>query len=127
MKIGHSLLVTILLCAAGPTIDWSSPQRVDVTMNEYHFVPDHLTFQRGTVYRLHLVNHGKELHEFTAPAFFAASTVRDTGALLNGGQQVAVSPGGSVDVDFVPNMAGQYGLICADHDWAGMIGYIIVK
>jgi uncharacterized cupredoxin-like copper-binding protein len=100
---------------------------VDVVMNEYHFIPDHLTFQHGRVYRLHLVNQGKELHEFTAPAFFAASTVRDPRVLINGGKELSVPPGGSVDVDFVPNRAGQYELTCADHDWAGMVGTMIVK
>lgn len=96
-------------------------------MKDYQFIPDRLTFQHGTVYRLHLVNQGKEMHEFTASAFFAASAVRDPRVLLNGGQQVALSPGGSVDVDFVPNRVGRYELTCADHDWAGMVGEIVVK
>lgn len=127
MNIRRILLIPLLLSAAAPVVDWSSPQRVDIVMNEYHFVPDHLTFQHGTAYRLHLVNQGKELHEFTAPAFFAAATVRDPQVLINGGKEVSVPPGGSVDVDFVPTRAGQYDLMCADHDWAGMIGIIFVK
>ena len=120
-------VIAIMLGAAAPAVDWSSPRRVDVTMNEYHFVPDHLTFQHSTVYRLHLVNEGKELHEFTAPAFFAMATVRNPKLLVNGGQEVSVPPGGSMDFDFVANRAGTYDLRCADHDWAGMVGSIVVK
>jgi uncharacterized cupredoxin-like copper-binding protein len=122
-----AVLFPILVCAAAPTIDWSSAQQVDLVMNDYHFVPDHLTFQHGTAYRLHLINQGKELHEFTAPALFAAATVRDPKVLVSGGHEVSVPPGGSVDVDFVPNRAGQYELTCADHDWAGMVGSVLVK
>ena len=36
-------------CAATP-----EPVRVDVTMIDYRFAPDHLTFERGVHYRLHL-------------------------------------------------------------------------
>jgi uncharacterized cupredoxin-like copper-binding protein len=61
-------------------VDWSSATPVAVAMTEYRFMPDHLILQRGKVYRLHLVNTGKQLHEFTVAALFAASTVRDNRA-----------------------------------------------
>jgi plastocyanin len=38
-----------------------------------------------------------------------------------------VAPGGSADIDFVPNKIGSFDLTCADHDWAGMFGKIVVK
>jgi plastocyanin len=117
----------ILLCAAAPAVDWSSAQRVDVVMNDYRFVPDRLTFQRGTAYRIHFVNEGKELHEFTAPAFFAATTMRDRRMLTNDGTEVVVPAGGSIDIDLIPERIGRYELICADHDWAGMVGEISVR
>jgi uncharacterized cupredoxin-like copper-binding protein len=119
-----------LLIAAAPKVhhvDWSKAERIDVTMVEYHFIPDHLTFRRGIPYRLHLENHGKELHEFTAPDFFAAVTVRDPRVLWTGGHEVVVQPGASADVYLVPQRSGHYDLICADHDWAGMTGEIIVQ
>jgi len=127
MRTGWLPVVAALLCGAAPAVDWSSAMRVDVAMTEYRFMPDHLILQRGRVYRLHLVNTGKELHEFTAPAFFAASTVRDNRVLANGGQEVSVPAGGSADIDFVPNKTGSFDLTCADHDWAGMVGKIVVK
>ncbi len=124
MRLGLAVLV---LCGAAPAPDWAAAKQVDVTMTEYRFVPDHLTLQRGTVYRLHLINPGKELHEFTAAAFFATATLREPRMLVNGGQEISVPAGGSADVDFVANRAGVFGLTCADHDWAGMVGEIVVK
>lgn len=120
---------TFLIAAAPSThpVDWSKAQRVNVTMVEYRFIPDHLTFRRGVPYRLHLENHGKELHEFTAPEFFASVTLRDPRVLWTGGEEVVVQPGASADVYLVPQRSGHYDLKCADHDWAGMTGEIIVR
>lgn len=118
-----------LLAAAAPAqapIDWSKAQRVEVTTIDNRFVPTRLTLHRDVAYRLHLENHGKELHEFTAPAFFAAATVRDPRLLANGGQEVVLRPGATADIDLIPRRTGHYALTCADHDWEGMIGEIDV-
>jgi uncharacterized cupredoxin-like copper-binding protein len=120
----------MLLSAGKPNPDhvaWSKAQRVVVTMVEYRFIPDHMTFRRDTPYRLHLENHGKELHEFTAPIFFRAVTLRDRHVLWTDGQEVVVQPGASADVDFIARRPGRFDLRCADHDWAGMTGEIIVQ
>jgi len=126
-----------MLCAAGvllaaasvaaPAVDWSKPQIVRVEMVDYRFIPDHLTFRHGVTYRLHLENRGTDLHEFTAAAFFAEAIVRDPGKLANGGQEVVVQPGETVDVELMPQKAGTYDLRCADHDWDGMVGSIDVQ
>ena len=108
-------------------VDWSKALRVDVTMVEYGFIPNQLTFRPGIPYRLHLENRGKELHEFTAPAFFQGVTLRDRHVLWIGGQQVVVQPGASADIDLIPRRPGRFELTCADHDWAGMTGEIIVQ
>jgi uncharacterized cupredoxin-like copper-binding protein len=108
-------------------VDWSAAQPITVLLIDDKFVPDHLTFHRAVPYRLHLENHGKDLHEFTAPEFFAASVVRNPGVIANGGQEIVVQPGAAVDVDLVPLKSGTYRLICADHDWAGMTGEITVE
>ncbi len=113
------------LHAAG--IDWTQATPVDVALVDDKFVPDRLTFRHDEPYRLHLENRGKDLHEFTAPEFFAVATIRDASALANGGQDVVVQPGRAVDVFLVPRKPGTYRLICADHDWAGMVGEIIVQ
>jgi uncharacterized cupredoxin-like copper-binding protein len=129
-------LCAVLLCAAGflraataatPAVDWSKAQTMRVEMVDNRFVPDHLTFRHGVPYRLHLVNHGKDLHEFTAPDFFAEAMVRDPQKLANGGKDVVVQPGETADIDLVPQRPGQYDLRCADHDWDGMVGSIEVQ
>jgi uncharacterized cupredoxin-like copper-binding protein len=108
-------------------VDWSQAQPINVLMADDRFVPDRLTFRHGVPYQLHLENHGKELHEFTAPAFFADAVVRDPGALANGGEDVVLRPGVAADIYLMPLKAGTYRLICAEHDWDGMIGEIIVE
>jgi uncharacterized cupredoxin-like copper-binding protein len=121
------LAAALVLLAAAPAVDWSHAQPMTVVMVDDRFQPDHLTFKHGTPYRLRLENHGKDLHEFTAPEFFAAVTMRDPGQLANGGQEVVVQPGGSADVFLEPFRAGTYHLTCADHDWDGMVGEIVVR
>jgi len=125
--IGLVLAAPFQLASARPAIDWSQAQSVSVEMIDDKFVPDKLSFRHDTPYRLHLENHGTEQHEFTTPAFFAEATVRDPRVLANGGQDVVVQPGGSADVFLVPRKPGSYRLICADHDWAGMVGEITVE
>ena len=123
------VFLPLLLCAAAhaQTIDWSKAQPMAVELIDNSFVPDKLTFLHGVAYRLHLENHSKELHEFTAPEFFAAALVRDPGNLANGGQEVVVQPGAAADVFLVPRKTGTYRLTCADHDWDGLVGEIVVK
>jgi uncharacterized cupredoxin-like copper-binding protein len=129
-------LCAVLLCtaaflraatAATLAADWSKAQIMRVEMVDNRFVPDHLTFRHGVAYRLHLENHGKDLHEFTAPDFFAEAMVRDPHKLANGGKDVVVQPGETADIDLVPQRPGQYDLRCADHDWDGMVGSIEVQ
>jgi uncharacterized cupredoxin-like copper-binding protein len=110
-----------------PLVDWSKAQPVNVLLIDDKFVPDHLTFHHAAPYRLHLENRGQHLHEFTAPEFFAASTIRNSSQLANGGQDIVVQPGATADVDLEPLKPGTYKLICADHDWDGMTGEITVE
>ena len=121
------LLASLSFVRAQPQVDWSKAQPMNVMLIDDKFVPDHLTFRHAIPYRLHLENHGKELHEFTAPEFFAASVMHDPGVLKNGGQDIVVQPGATADVDLEPLRPGTYKLTCADHDWDGMTGEITVE
>jgi uncharacterized cupredoxin-like copper-binding protein len=133
--LGAGALAFVLLaggpaCAGAmgaPKIDRSKAETVIVTMVEYRFEPDRFVFRRGIAYRLHLDNRGRELHEFTAPAFFKAVQLGNPEILSREGQEVVLQPGEQKDVYFVPLRAGRYPLTCADHDWEGMIGDIIVQ
>src|SRR5712691_1268483 len=112
---------------------WAAPaaaaeaRAVTVVASEYQFSPARLTFKRGVAYRLHLENHGKELHEFHAPAFFGAVELADPTVLNADKTEILIQPGEAKDLTFVPRKPGRYKLICADHDWAGMTGAITVK
>jgi uncharacterized cupredoxin-like copper-binding protein len=105
----------------------AEPQTVTVTMTEYQFMPDHLTFVRDVHYRLHLENHGKETHEFTAPTFFGTAAIDNPNVLNRERTEVVMQPGETKDVFFTARRPGTYDLRCSDHDWAGMIGGITVK
>lgn len=108
-------------------VDWTRAQTVVVAMAEYRFIPSHLLFRHGLAYRLRLENRGAELHEFTAPAFLAAIDLADPAVLAAGKNEIVVAPGGGRDVYLVARRPGDYLLICADHDWAGMTGTITIE
>jgi uncharacterized cupredoxin-like copper-binding protein len=119
-------LLPVLAARAQPVVDWSKAHPVKVLMVDDRFVPDHLTFHHGTPYRLLLQNAGKDLHEFTAPNFFADAVLRDPGALAQNGKEVVVQPGAEALVYLMPVNPGTFELTCADHDWDGMVGQIVV-
>jgi uncharacterized cupredoxin-like copper-binding protein len=127
-----SMLATALLPGVGSrgalaAADWSNAQPVTVVMTEYRFSPSVLSFRRGVPYRLHLENRGAELHEFTAEAFLHAVEVGNPEILVQEGREVELQPGEQKDVFLIPRQAGRYGLICADHDYYGMVGEITIE
>lgn len=121
------LICSVLAAPAAAATDWSQAQRVRVEASEYRFSPDRFIFKRGVAYRLHVENRGKETHEFHAPAFFKTVELGDPAVLNADKTEILVNPGEAKDLDFVPQKAGHYPLICADHDWAGMTGEITVE
>jgi uncharacterized cupredoxin-like copper-binding protein len=116
-------------CAPGARAadPWANARTITEVMVDNSFQPDHLTFHSGQPYALRLENHGKDMHEFTAPDFLRAATIRDRGRLANGGTDIVVQPGQSVTVFLIPGPKGEYDLHCADHDWDGMVGSITVN
>lgn len=120
-------VLALALSAWGLAADrWAHAEPLTVVMVDNRFEPDHITFHAGQAYALRLENHGKDLHEFTAPAFLKAATVKDRRLLANGGTDVVVQPGKSVSILLIAPAKGQYDLKCADHDWDGMVGSISV-
>jgi plastocyanin len=122
IQCGLLIAMAASCCAAA-----ADPVKVDVTMVDYRFSPDHLSLEHGVHYRLHLENHGTEIHEFTAPTFFAAAKIDNPEALNREHTEVVVQPGESKDVFFTPGAPGAYDLRCGDHDWDGMVGGITVR
>jgi uncharacterized cupredoxin-like copper-binding protein len=125
------LLPALLLCATALPVHaadkWSHPIPLTVVMVDNRFQPDHVVFRAGKTYALRLENHGKDLHEFTAPAFFKAAQVRDKRQLANSGAEVVVQPHESATILLIAPPKGAYPLTCADHDWDGMVGQISVE
>jgi uncharacterized cupredoxin-like copper-binding protein len=126
----RAAIVAILLAGFSPAgslaEDWSKAQTVTVVMVEYEFQPDSLTFRTGVPYRLHLDNQGKKTHEFTAPEFFKAISMRDPKVVNADLTEIVIQPGEQKDLYFVAQQPGSYKLICSDHDWAGMVGDITI-
>jgi uncharacterized cupredoxin-like copper-binding protein len=122
-------LVAVLLVPvpSGAADRWANPVVMKVIMVDNRFEPDHLTFQQGKPYALRLENHGKDMHEFTAPAFLKASSIKNKALLANGGTDIVVQPGKSVTILLIAPSKGPYDLTCADHDWDGMVGSITVE
>lgn len=116
-----------ILAASAANVDWSKVQGVIVTMVNYHFMPDHLIFRRALPYRLHLQNDGTEIHDFSAPEFFKAIELKNPEVLDPYEDRIVVAPDQQKDIYFIATRPGIYDLRCADHDWAGMTGEIVVE
>ena len=107
--------------------DWARAELVTVQLIEDRFVPEKLTFRSGVPYRLRLENRGKETHEFTAPEFIKSIEIGNPGVLEQAGSEVLVRPAAQKELQFIARKPGRYPLICADHDWDGMVGEITVE
>ena len=116
-----------LVLGAAKLADWSNPQVVRIVTVDYRFEPSELTFRVGTAYRLHVENHGNNMHELTAPAFFEAVELKNPEVLNPERTELALQPGEQKDVYFIAKLAGRYPFICADHDWAGMTGVMVIE
>jgi plastocyanin len=121
-----SLIFGAIFASADNAVDWAHAQRVDVRMLEYEFVPDQLRFQHGVPYQLHLINAGKEGHDFTAPDFFRSIEIKNVDALGAGQSSIYLHPGETAEIYFIADKAGLFSPRCADHDWAGMKATIVV-
>jgi uncharacterized cupredoxin-like copper-binding protein len=111
---------------AAASVDWSKAEAVELRMTEYEFVPNQLRFRRDMPYRLHLINIGKEGHDFTAGDFLSAVEVRNPDVLNESRTSIFLEPAQNADIYFVARRAGLFAPRCADHDWAGMTATIIV-
>jgi uncharacterized cupredoxin-like copper-binding protein len=127
LTLASFALVSLPLVLHGSKASGGEPITVNVEMIDYKFQPDHLTLQHGQLYRLHLENHGKETHEFTAPTFFAAAKIENPDVLNRERSEIVMQPGDVKDLYLTPGPPGTYDLRCADHDWDGMTGGITVQ
>ncbi len=117
---------------AGPRVaaaDWAAAETVEIVLSEYEFEPADLTFRAGTPYRLRLRNTGDATHYFAAADFFKAIAAQrltrpgdavETPLLTS----IAVPPGASKTLSFVPVERGAYDVECTAplHAVFGMVG-----
>jgi uncharacterized cupredoxin-like copper-binding protein len=125
-------LVSAGLSAAllGSAAAAQAQEQIHVSLTTYAFTPSTITLKVGTPYRLHLTNDSGKSHDFTAGAFFAASTVTpEDKAKVEEGSEIDLDAGQSVDITVTPNRAGTYPLTCSHflHATFGMKGTIVVQ
>jgi uncharacterized cupredoxin-like copper-binding protein len=114
---------------AGSASAQDAAQPINVTLASYSFTPRIITLHANTTYRLHLVDASSGGHSFSAPEFFAASTVAQSDQAKIAGGTVPVDADTPVDVTVTPARAGTYPLRCTHflHAAFGMTGQIIVR
>jgi plastocyanin len=127
----HMIFVTSLFVAApalAQAINWSTATPVTVALSSFAYAPSTVRVPAGVPVRLILSNESNGGHNFAAPEFFAAATVRqeDRASIRRG--SVEVRRGSSVTITLVPR-AGRYRLRCTHllHTSFGMSGEIVVE
>ncbi|HEY1709325.1 MAG TPA: cupredoxin domain-containing protein [Rhizomicrobium sp.] len=133
MATRHLMVAFCALLSSAPAFaqsapDWSMAKRVDVSLSNYAFSPSELRLQRGVPYVLHFTNTAAKSHDFSAPAFFSASTIAadDRAKVVKGA--VELDENASADVKLIPNTSGAYELRCTHfmHAMLGMTGKVVV-
>jgi len=128
-----NLFVVVLLCLSFVLIacgGGSASTTIDVTLTDFHFVPDAFTIPAGQVITVNAKNNGAVVHEFVIMKF--GETAGDKFDNEDEGNiywQVEVDPGGSKTETFnAPTEPGQYQIVCRTpgHLEAGMIGKLKV-
>ena len=126
LRLGLALIL-VSGGAHAAELDWAKAEAVDIATAEYRFEPDRIELRSGVPYRLHFANHGKELHEFNAAALFRASELANPEVLNPDRTEIALHPGETKDLLLMPKAAGNFAVICPDHDWAGMTAEVVVR
>jgi uncharacterized cupredoxin-like copper-binding protein len=117
----------LLSSGAAAATDWSQALAMTVVTQDYRFKPRHLQLHVNVPYRVHLVNSGKETHEFNAAKLFKRAELGNPEVLNVDKTEVLLQPGEQKDLLLMPTKRGKYNLICPDHDFAGMKGDITVR
>lgn len=115
-------------------VDWTKAEKFTVTLLEFEFAPDALSFIGGRPYALTLVNGGAFPHVFAAERFFRAIAAKslvyqDGEASLPALESILLNPEESKTLLFVPVTPGRYKLTCTQplHATFGMVGQIRIE
>lgn len=128
MRFAFLLAIPIVLLGAQATSQ--APAIVNVQLSNFKFTPKTIVLDHGGSYVMRFTNVSKDGHDFTAPAFFAASRIapQDRRMVVEG--EVEVHPGMTHEVRLTaPATPGRYKVKCTHtfHKFLGMSGKIIVR
>jgi plastocyanin len=114
--------------ALAQTIAWASAVPINVALSSFAYTPGTVRMPAGQPVRLTLANGGSGGHNFAAPEFFAAATIRPEDRALVRRGIVEVRGRQTLVVALVPR-AGRYRLRCTHllHTGLGMSGEIVVE
>jgi plastocyanin len=130
---GLLLVIVIAACSgkptgiAQPTAPTGDSGTITVRLSSFAFDPEEMRLEAGAPVRLRIVNDSDAGHNFSAPAFFAASSLLAGSSVpLNGA--VEVEPHQTVEIALVPGSPATYPLECTHflHSLFGMHGTIAV-
>ena len=128
-----------LLIALAPGLGWAQgrtaparelsvgPQTITIRLSNFSFEPEHLRLRAGVPVRLRLVNESGGGHDFSAPAFFAASAYF-AGSVAPPEGRVDVAGKSAAEISIVPERPGRYRVECTHflHSLFGMTATIDV-
>lgn len=118
-----TLFVLVAAMPAAPAVA-AAPANVAITLSSYQFSPKVIRLAAGAPVRLTFTNVGGKGHDFTAPGFFARSTIRSGSAR---GGEIDLPAHATAAMTLVP-ARGTFRFWCGHfgHKQLGMSGTIIV-
>lgn len=133
MRVFSSASVMMLMTVAALPEACAQPKTASagasqtVILSSFAFEPEHLRLKAGVPVRLRLVNQSNGAHDFSAPAFFAASNF-PPGSQEPPDGDIDVASHQTVEIDVIPRTPGMYRLRCTHflHGVFGMHGTIEV-
>jgi uncharacterized cupredoxin-like copper-binding protein len=136
VQITRLLLVIVLAaCSGKPTVPdqrtavpVADGETITVELSSFAFNPEQIRLPTGVPIRLRLVNESDGGHNFSAPTFFAASSLLPGSSIPSNGA-VEVGPNQTVEIALVPSAPATYPLECTHflHSAFGMHGTVEVK
>lgn len=129
MRNAFLLAIPLIALGAQPATP-QAPAVVNVQLSNFKFAPRTIVLDHGKSYVLRLSNVSGGGHDFTAPAFFAASRIapEDRHMVVEG--EVEVHSGMTHEIRLTaPAVPARYKLKCTHtfHKFLGMSGEIIVR
>jgi plastocyanin len=132
-SIAYASVIALSALSTPPSEAQPNPARVSddetitIQLSNFDFTPEHLRLKAGVPVRLRLANVSGGGHDFSAPAFFAASGF-PAGVAAPPDGTVPVGSHQTVEITVVPRTPGVYHLECTHflHSLFGMHGTIEV-